>query len=303
MSIFVLFKDKKHKYQVHSAWTFYDLKEELEKKIPIEFDVENSSKSGRYFYRLRPELSELADENNEDSGVEKSINWTLNENVLSLTDCGIKEGTCLRICKHIMFAFILHQENTHDLEISIQIDLHWTFAELKTYFVYNYTQAPFTLNIKEKEDAYLEDFIYKYHAIYMKVLSPDTNPILVQPLREFSGIVSLDSQTKEKGTRDELLVICETYMKNQSQPLNIIVSEPQTLFYNCGGQIISETCIRIYGEIVNHINYNLTDKEVVEKLTHFFTHVGKALEQETVRFSYQSQSYRISSPRCSVASG
>lgn len=97
--------------------------------------------------------------------------------------------------------------------------------------------------------------------------------------------------------KDDLLEICRTYMATQPQPLNIILSEPQNIFYKQSdeqGTIVSELCIRIYGEIANRLNYNLTDEEVVEKLIHFFTHVGNVLSQHSVRFSYQSNSYRIS---------
>jgi hypothetical protein len=83
-------------------------------------------------------------------------------------------------------------------------------------------------------------------------------------------------------------------MTNQVQPLNIIISEIQDIFYKLDDNIITETCLRIYGEIANKMNYSLTNDEVLDKLIGFFTYLGKTMGLISVRFSYQQQSYRIS---------
>jgi hypothetical protein len=118
--------------------------------------------------------------------------------------------------------------------------------------------------------------------------------------RNYSGIIGLQVDGVEKWSKIDVehcvYSWLESRIKNNEIVLSPIVGQEEMLYYEYKGNIITEPCIRVYGEVASRQNH-LSDEEIVKLVYSLFEHIKIGLNQETVRFTYtgytDSISYRI----------
>lgn len=121
--------------------------------------------------------------------------------------------------------------------------------------------------------------------------------------RSFSGLIGLEysiNDNKLYWSRTDILNLVQNWIslrisKNKST-LSIIISQQEDLFYIYNNEIVSEPCIRLYGEI-NSYSEHLSDNEILTILNSLFKYLGTELQQRTIRFTYwgfdDRASYRL----------
>ncbi len=72
-----------------------------------------------------------------------------------------------------------------------------------------------------------------------------------------------------------------------------MLSNVETLIYCYEGNVVEESSIRVYGEIVRP-NANIPDEEIKKALLELFTYLKEELKQYSVRFNFQGYNENVS---------
>jgi hypothetical protein len=119
--------------------------------------------------------------------------------------------------------------------------------------------------------------------------------------RSYSGVIGLLVNNIPAWSKASVIRCIDDWFNqkiNKSEvSLNVIVSEVETLIYDCNKRVMQAPIIRIYSEIPSKYDH-LSDEELVNVVYSLFEYLKINLKQNIVRFTYNghnkmNSTYRI----------
>ena len=108
-------------------------------------------------------------------------------------------------------------------------------------------------------------------------------------LRCFSGLIRLyydDQGDRKSWTLVDVKTCVKRWIEHSQLSLCVIVSNVESLFYECSGVVVEEPSVRIYGEI-ERTNSTVLDNKIKEALLSLFSFLKVELKQYSVSFHFQ----------------
>ena len=114
--------------------------------------------------------------------------------------------------------------------------------------------------------------------------------------RSYSGIIGLNVDGVEKLLQHDVTCCAGAWLLRQikegKQTINIIVGNEELLLYENDGEGITESCVKIHGEVTDKQSH-MSDEEILHIVYSLFEYLKIHLEKNTVRFTYSGYNGRL----------